>query len=438
MSRCLALVSASFLIAVSFPVVGNAATIATGASHTCAIVTNQVWCWGSNEYGQLQAQGTEKCAVKRSVPGLPVTSTVNVDCRKAPVRAATIPADAKITAITAGAAHTCAIVNGAAMCWGRNNKGQLGDGQASHQGGYKAVTVKGFEKDVTGIAANGDATCAVANNKVACWGDYSLARALRKEESCEPIPEQPAAYRGCRKTPLDVTGLPADRKVVALAAGFRRYCAILDNASLWCWGEANSVPSQPGAMPEFRFDSAAVQMPGAASGVTAVAPSAFITLAVINKRVVFWGTDAGPATNSYTEPGKAVAGLPADVDARMVTVSFTPPSQVSCTNLQDGSVMCWGTDSRGGLSTGTDTPVSSPFQPPPFMRPTKVAHLGASGGVLEIASGHRHSCASEDGSIFCWGNNDVSQLGNGFDVNSNVPVEVSGLPEPVESNEGGK
>ena len=33
------------------------ATIATGRQHTCAIGNdNHIWCWGSNQYGQLGTQ----------------------------------------------------------------------------------------------------------------------------------------------------------------------------------------------------------------------------------------------------------------------------------------------------------------------------------------------------------------------------------------------
>ncbi len=32
-----------------------------------------------------------------------------------------------VTAIANGAAHTCAVVNGSAYCWGNNGYGQLGN-----------------------------------------------------------------------------------------------------------------------------------------------------------------------------------------------------------------------------------------------------------------------------------------------------------------------
>ena len=42
-----------------------------------------------------------------------------------------MPGLANVTALTAGAYHTCALLSdGTARCWGRNLEGQLGDGGA--------------------------------------------------------------------------------------------------------------------------------------------------------------------------------------------------------------------------------------------------------------------------------------------------------------------
>ena len=77
------------------------------ASHTCGItVTLDIYCWGSNVYGQL-GNGT-------------LTDS------QQPIR---VTSNEKFTKVVAERGNTCALsITGVAWCWGQNNAGQLGDG----------------------------------------------------------------------------------------------------------------------------------------------------------------------------------------------------------------------------------------------------------------------------------------------------------------------
>jgi hypothetical protein len=82
--------------------------VAGGFSHTCALQNTALKCWGANDYGQL-ASGviTDEITTKpQDVIGLSDT----------------------IVQISAGAGHTCVITGlGGVKCWGRNDRGQLGN-----------------------------------------------------------------------------------------------------------------------------------------------------------------------------------------------------------------------------------------------------------------------------------------------------------------------
>ena len=120
--------------------------ISAGSLHTCAIRDGAVTCWGRNDYGQLGNGSTDWSSVT-------------------PVAAQGLGAG--ITAVAAGALHTCAIVDGAAQCWGHNEYGQLGDGTTENR--LSPVHVLGLDAGVTAMSAGGQ-TCAIVDGAAQCWG----------------------------------------------------------------------------------------------------------------------------------------------------------------------------------------------------------------------------------------------------------------------------
>jgi hypothetical protein len=75
-----------------------------------------------------------------------------------------------VTAIAAGDGHTCALTKAAGLkCWGYNGWAQLGDGTTVNRS--HAVGVFGLRAGVTAIAAGARHSCArTTTGKVRCWG----------------------------------------------------------------------------------------------------------------------------------------------------------------------------------------------------------------------------------------------------------------------------
>ncbi len=95
----------------------------------------------------------------------------------------------------------------------------------------------------------------------------------------------------------------------------------------------------------------------------------------------------------------------------------------SCARKSDGTLWCWGDNERGQLGVGSATDKLLPVQ---------VNALG--NDVAEVALGEFHSCARKsDGTVWCWGDNERGQLGDGSDLDKSVPVLVGALGNDVVS-----
>lgn len=175
--------------------------LVAGSSYACANPNQGMQCWGRNESGQLGDGSTIERPGPVKVQGLP---------------------DGAVVEMAAGDAHTCAIVNGAAFCWGRNNAGQLGNGSTSES--HAPVPVQGLGSGVSKIAAGLDYTCAVVSGAAWCWGRNDFGQ-LGDGSTSE------------RYAPAQISALSTEVKVIG--AGYTHACALLGSGA-WCWGRNDS------------------------------------------------------------------------------------------------------------------------------------------------------------------------------------------------------
>jgi alpha-tubulin suppressor-like RCC1 family protein len=175
--------------------------LAAGGSHTCAVDgSGAVWCWGANEYGQLGVGNTLETHMPAAVTGIPSAAQV-----------------------VATEAHTCALLqSGEVACWGFNFNGQIGQ-PASFNSITTPKVVPGLS-GVASISAGMGFTCALMlDGTVRCWGlnaDGQLGIGTMNA--------------GAQSVPQTVTGLS---NVTKIACGHDHTCALSSSGEVFCWGE---------------------------------------------------------------------------------------------------------------------------------------------------------------------------------------------------------
>jgi len=245
--------------------------VAAGWAYTCALKGGQVYCWGYNGNGRL-GDGT---TTDRNTPTLVADGEMG---------------NSGVTAIAAAeGGHTCALKGGQVYCWGRNGKGQLGDGTTTDRNTPVAVTNMG--SGVTAIAAGAYHTCALKGGQVYCWG--------RNDEG-----QLGDGTTTDRNTPVAVTNMGSG--VTAIAAGSFHTCA-LKGGQVYCWGWNEYGQLGDGTTTDRTTPTLVANGAMGNSGVTAVAAGGRHTLGLKDTTCLFaWGRNDygqlgdGTTTNSDT------------------------------------------------------------------------------------------------------------------------------------------
>jgi alpha-tubulin suppressor-like RCC1 family protein len=353
------------------------AAASAGWSHTCVLKKDgTVWCWGNNNAGQSRGDQT--------VATVPVPTAV--------------PGVAGATMIAAGDSYTCALVSGGAvLCWGYNNKGQLGIGPITNAS-EPPTSVAGLT-GATQVAAAFEHTCALkSDGTVVCWGG---------NESGQLGTGDTMAYL----TPVAVPSLSG---VTQVAVGWAHSCALKNDGSVVCWGDNTygqlgdatmTSRSSPGSNVQGLSDAAALF-------------AAFYQSCVIRRdgTVYCWGLNSHGELGDGTMTNKSMATktktMTNTVALGIGGYNTIGPLTHACAVGSDGSVWCWGDDAFGELGDAMTLDRDLPNQ---------VAGVGAASA---IAVGGKHTCAVVPGAaISCWGANNVSQLGNNSTTESHVPVD---------------
>ncbi|MEM7339250.1 MAG: hypothetical protein AAF467_11410 [Actinomycetota bacterium] len=375
---------------------------ASGSAHTCAIVDGAtVRCWGDNQSGQLgTGTTTPQGAPVEVVAVAPGTGALRT-----------------VTQVSAGRAHTCAVVGrDGVACWGNNSSGQLGDGSTSVRSTPVMVLDPAGGPSLAGaksVVAGLHHSCALlSSSRVACWGNNTFGQ----------LGDGTTTSSARAVIAVDDEGAPLS-SIRQITSGAFHTCALTSSGSVHCWG--NDFLGQRG-------DDVDLER------ISQLAAGAFHTCALLaDDSVRCWGANTsaqlgnGTTTSSRTPVAVQAPGGRGQLgDVEELTAGF----RHTCARTDDGAVHCWGDNMAGQLGQGSTREIRTVVT---VVGPTGD---GALASIERVAASGNHTCAvDEDGRASCWGANDAGQLGRPARVGTVplvVPHEltevkgVTGWPQP--------
>ena len=295
------------------------------------------------------------------------------------------------TEVVAGAGHGCAtLASGKIMCWGDNGEGQVGDGTTL--GAPAPVEVEGLST-VSTSAAGYEHTCVVTDAGAAfCWGANGAGQL--GDDTLEPH---------LSPAPVKQLELATD-----IAAGEAHTCAVGQSGTFYCWGEnGHGQLGSEAASP--------VQLPGQVAGIeealTVAAGRNFSCVRKVDSTLLCFGANG---VGQLGRGNTVDSHEPAEVAGLGPVAAMTAGESHACALLDDGTVHCWGSNEFGQLgSIGGNQSL-----PTPVFGLTDATAIGA---------GHHHSCALRaGGALVCWGRNSFGQLGTGTTEAQEEPAYVVG------------
>jgi len=280
-----------------------------------------------------------------------------------------------VVALSTGMAGAqCALLsNGTTRCWGPDSNGGLGDGNPN----YTIVSTPVLATTVSqtnpakGISMGASTCAALTDGTIQCWGDNGSGN-LGNGTTNNSL------------TAVTTYSNSANNPARQVSVGIYSACAVFHDGTAECWGNDGGNPAAP---------------------------------------LLGNGTMGSTAYSLTPLPVSNITGTSSATTATAISVG----NASVCALMADTTVQCWGSNNHGELGTGASGPQSCNSLPCSTV-PVAVSGLSnvtmiSVGGLVDVV------CAvKSDGTVWCWGSNFYSQLGNGSSaVEVTSPVQISGI-----------
>lgn len=357
---------------------------------TCGIVSgsgvSKLMCWGSNLNGEL---GLGDLIERNSATDVSGLSTTNV------------------TDVSLGYAHTCAVDNGSAKCWGADSASDAGPGALGRGTTGSATTpqqVSGMTSSVTSVAAGYGFACGLQSGAVKCWGDNrkgQLGIASSTTSSTSPLPI-PAPMNG---------------SVASIGVGQAHVCG-LKSGVVYCWGRDDNGELGRGTGNQTTHVPTALSIPGTVTDLWVGYSS---NCAKNNSSQVYcWGFNPNGMLDTSVSGNVETPTRISALD-NATRVDF---GQHIC-GVVGGVVKCRGSNVTGALGTNSPTTAVTTSW-------TNVPMFASASSAIDVSvSAAGHTCVIRTGGqMFCFGLDSVGQLGISSPVRRSTRTPASAWSSP--------
>ncbi len=377
----------------------NAGADLTFIVRESSIGESEVYGWGHNSTKQLTSQVAGDYA---TTPRL-------------------ISLEAGTGNVAGGYGNSCALFGSRSteiQCWGKNSNGEVGVGNRSQAPVESPEPVNVSSVSGNGMfyafAVGGAHTCGVtAGGEIFCWGLDSDER-LGDKDAQRELCDTSGFGTYCSSAPSTKVKL-AEVASLTLSAGAADTCALTRDGKAYCWGPGYNVSLGLG---QFDYSAKLIRDEGGESihfiaiDVNWFSMSSKSHACGIDRlgRVYCWGA---------AEKGKLGNGATSGTEEQAVPVDFSAhPGETflglaiggdhSCALARSGKIYCWGDNDFSQVGTGASAST--------YSRPQLVAADGVR--FVGVSAGTRHTCAlSDEGEVYCWGANNLGQVGDGSGLN---------------------
>ncbi len=246
----------------------------------------------------------------------------------------------------------------------------------------------------------------------------------------------------------------------AVAAGFDHTCALLEDKTMSCWGR--DYAGQLGRAGFISWSNVPERVQNVSEVTAIIAGAAYSCALHVDGTISCWGRNynrqlgnADCIKDSYgyfvewcNEETRQLGngnffgpGLPVQVSDIVDATAISAGDSHVCALHANGTVSCWGGNSRGQIGNG-ERGDRSTDDSADVARPSRVPSID---NAIAVSAGSRHTCVlHSDSTVSCWGDNRSGELGNGEQgadweddsADSVVPVQVKNITDAVSIGTG--